>query len=908
MRVQLVLSTWTALVTTGLLTVSCLHASTIPGVAAAGNSSPPASQQQQQAQYNQVNSNINNMINTDAQFRPPPNDHQNYHYFAIQLESPFTPKGSDMYTSTDHEAITLKYSTIARRAFHTRAEDIADELNVHFVGRVGELPDFFQYAIPKRDVNLWVRDRMIGLGRRESTLNSDQLAGLDESEHARTVSELIKDHPDIVWVEAQVPKLRLFKREPSSNDEMVWDLNQANSGPVSVSGALFARQSVPEYLIAEKELNISDPEFRNQWHLINPAPDQRGNDLNVTGVWSQGILGEGVNVCFVDDGLDYESNDLKDNFFAAGSYDYNDHVALPKPRTQEDRHGTRCAGEVAAVRNSVCGVGVAYKSKVSGVRILSGALTEADEAAAINYNYEENHIYSCSWGPSDNGMSMEAPPTIVKNAVKNGIVNGRRGLGSVFVFAAGNGGTFSDNCNFDGYTNSIYTITVAAIDRKNQHPAYSELCSANLIAMYASPSAGSREAIVTTDWALGHKGDLCTTAHGGTSAAAPLASGVYALVLSIRNDLTWRDIQHLTVRTAVQVNPSDPSWTTAPSTRPYSHKFGYGRLDAYAIVEAAKTWKLVNPQVKIEMPVVEIHQPIPEEAGKDVRAIIKVTKEMVDSVQMSRIEHITVTMSATHDKRGDVNVDLISPNGFVSNLAVARFRDNDSGGFKNWTFMTVKHWDENPTGDWQVVVFDHDNIGKKGVLDTVAVTFWGEGPPTNPKKKPVETPPQETDNKVSVTDPIAVSTTSTTSVSTTEIVQSTTTASTVAPSPTTSQVVGQNDTQPVPGLSNSPSSKTTTASIMAILFVCFFGVVGVGYASYFYYDKIWQFLRPYIPGNIRRQNSYEFTGLNKAGDTDEESLDEFDFDPEEIIQMEKGGYVDEEIDDLISQGRDMPQR
>ena len=40
------------------------------------------------------------------------------------------------------------------------------------------------------------------------------------------------------------------------------------------------------------------------------------------------------------------------------------------------------------------------------------------------------------------------------------IKKGRYGYGNVFVFASGNGGVNDDNCNFDGYANSIYTITI----------------------------------------------------------------------------------------------------------------------------------------------------------------------------------------------------------------------------------------------------------------------------------------------------------------------------------------------------------------------------------------------------------------------------------------------------------------
>ena len=180
--------------------------------------------------------------------------------------------------------------------------------------------------------------------------------------------------------------------------------------------------------------------------------------------------------------------------YAEGSYDFNDHTELPLPRLSDDQHGTRCAGEIAAVKNDVCGVGVAYTAKVAGVRILSAPISNADEAAALNYGYQLNDIYSCSWGPPDDGKSMEAPDGIILKALINGVQNGRDGKGSIFVFAAGNGGGVDDQCNFDGYTNSIFSITVGAVDRKGLHPYYSELCAAM---MMVAPSSGSGDHIVS---------------------------------------------------------------------------------------------------------------------------------------------------------------------------------------------------------------------------------------------------------------------------------------------------------------------------------------------------------------------------------------------------------------------------
>lgn len=38
---------------------------------------------------------------------------------------------------------------------------------------------------------------------------------------------------------------------------------------------------------------------------------------------------------------------------------------------------------------------------------------------------------------------------------------------------------------------------------------------------------------------------LCTSAHTGTSASAPIAAGICALALQANPKLTWRDMQHL---------------------------------------------------------------------------------------------------------------------------------------------------------------------------------------------------------------------------------------------------------------------------------------------------------------------------------------------------------------------------
>ncbi|KAI7897501.1 peptidase S8/S53 domain-containing protein [Cokeromyces recurvatus] len=556
---------------------------------------------------------------------------------------------------------------------------IANQLGVRYEGYIGELDSWFMVSVPKPRLN-----------KRDDDI-------LAKFERLKTQSLMKRD---IHWQKVKSINKQVLKR-------------RTKRGPIP-----------NEFMNVQKLLNITDPLFDKQWHLINQ--EYPGNDINVTGVWEQGITGKGVNVVILDDGLDYMSKDLADNFFAEGSYDFNDHESLPKPKLWDDNHGTRCAGQIAAVKNNVCGMGIAYEAKVAGVRILSGDLTDADEAIALNYEYQKNHIFSCSWGPSDNGQTMEAPNGILADAFLNGINNGRGGKGSIYVFATGNGAISDDNCNFDGYTNSIYTITVGAIDHTNQHPPYSESCSAQLVVTYSS---GGGEYIHTTD--VGE--NSCSDRHGGTSAAAPNAAGIFALVLSVRPDLTWRDLQHLCVQTAIPINTGDDDWKKLPSGRLYNHKFGYGKLDAYKLIEAAKVFELVNKQTWLELPSPLKKRAIPDSTGlktrKALRSTILVTEEMIKAAGLLRLEHITATVNIEHQRRGNIVINLISPNNVESELATRRSLDLNKNGIKNWKFMSVKHWEENPVGNWTLAVYDVDNPEAKGHLLNWTLTLYGEQDP-----------------------------------------------------------------------------------------------------------------------------------------------------------------------------------
>lgn len=183
----------------------------------------------------------------------------------------------------------------------------------------------------------------------------------------------------------------------------------------------------------------------------------------------------------------------------------------------------------------------------------------------------------------------------------------------------------------------------------------------------------------------------CYDGHGGTSAAAPLGAGIFALALSVRPELTWRDMQYIVMMTAVPVEDKNANWQETAIGRQFSHTFGYGKVDSYGLVQMAKEWELVKPQSWFFSPWLHVKKPIPQ-GDKGLHVEFEVTEDMIKEANVERVEHVTVTMNVEHTRRGDISVDLISPENVVSHLAVERLQDSEKAGFDNWSFMTVAHW------------------------------------------------------------------------------------------------------------------------------------------------------------------------------------------------------------------------
>uniref|UniRef100_A0A8C7JUD4 Furin (paired basic amino acid cleaving enzyme) b n=1 Tax=Oncorhynchus kisutch TaxID=8019 RepID=A0A8C7JUD4_ONCKI len=439
--------------------------------------------------------------------------------------------------------------------------------------------------------------------------------------------------------------------------------------PVSKANALtrFSLIHISSCRLAssDREIIVSPP---SSLVLLSPCQSNPSQaDLNAKGAWSQGYTGRGVVVTILDDGIEKDHPDLATNYDPEASYDVNDGDSDPQPRyTQrnENRHGTRCAGEVAAAaNNNVCGVGVAYNTKIGGVRMLDGEVTDMVEAHSLSLNSQHIHIYSASWGPEDDGKTVDGPAKLAKEAFLRGVTEGRGRLGSIFVWASGNGGREKDSCNCDGYTNSIYTLSISSTTQYGMVPWYSEACSSTLATTFSSGNPNEKQ-IVTTD--LRQK---CTDSHTGTSASAPLAAGIIALALEANMNLTWRDMQHLVVRTSHPAHLSTDDWSTNGVGRRVSHSYGYGLLDAGAMVALAQNWTSVGPQHQCVLTM--LSEP------RDISSRLLFSKTL-DACwgkpeYVSSLEHVQARLTLSYNHRGNLAIHLISPLGTRSTLLAPRY-------------------------------------------------------------------------------------------------------------------------------------------------------------------------------------------------------------------------------------------
>ena len=500
----------------------------------------------------------------------------------------------------------------------------------------------------------------------------------------------------------------------STSEDILSSLNIANaiyeSGTCDFSTPLIRRWRYPRFI-------PSDPLFHNQWHLKNDAqvPDSiSGNDVEITSVWDL-ISGAGVNIAIVDDGLEYTHEDLACNARTDIDIDINFTDDDPFPDSTLDDHGTSVAGVAGACTNSTGGLGAAFNSGLVGIRLLADSNDDEQESQGLSHNVfpaniqDQIHFSNNSWGPEDDGKTLETFGPLTKLAFENAVSHGRGGRGTIFVWSAGNGRCKDDNINFDGYASSRYTIAVGASGGDGMFSHYSEPGASMLInapSSYGACPSFVKTGITTTDLSgrIGSSFTSYTDDFGGTSSAAPLVSGIAALMLEANPNLGWRDVQNILIDTAENNDETDPDWKRNAAGRLFNPYYGFGRVNAALAVDQAINW--INlPQNEMPLSanrVVSLSIPDNDSLG--------ITDSLVATASPAFVtEHVEVVVDITHPRRGDLSIVLESPLGTKSELASTR--DLDKGqDFSEWQFTSVTNWGENPNGSWKLTVVDNTPV------------------------------------------------------------------------------------------------------------------------------------------------------------------------------------------------------
>ena len=465
-----------------------------------------------------------------------------------------------------------------------------------------------------------------------------------------------------------------------------------------------------------------DPLLERQWHLFNTGQSGGvpGMDIGLQGVKE---TGRGVLLAFVDGAVQLNHPDLVANVFTLnGMLPGVDPSPPPAPAGAaynpsagqwDDAHGTAVVGiAVASANNSLGGRGVAPEAKFVAYNGVVTGLVASAMRSAIDLGAD---IVNNSWGSLDSSSgqaSYQSSDPAWREAMTVALVQGRRGRGMVVVFAAGNGGLDEDS-NRDGYVNHPGVLAVGAVDHRGRPSSYAEpgsnvLISAPSMSLLRRTDTGAD--IWTTDIAgprglaagpLPENADYAAFA-GGSSASAPMVSGVVALMLEANPSLGWRDVRWLLARTArpADLSPeqAEPSVMNAQGFHP---RVGFGRVHAGDAVAAARNFAGLPAERRCDSGLQRVDLAI-----GDSPAPALITTSRFEGCDLKIVESVQVTLEVDHAYVADLDVLLISPSGTRSQLAKPHSCPDSLSGpcgdlSRGWTFHSVRHMGESLQGSVQ---------------------------------------------------------------------------------------------------------------------------------------------------------------------------------------------------------------
>ena len=476
-------------------------------------------------------------------------------------------------------------------------------------------------------------------------------------------------------------------------------------------GAPALRAAAPA--VPEPALVPSDTLYGSQWHLNGTW------GINVQQVWDE-YTGQGIRVAVYDEGIDWTHSDLASRVDQSLSFDAVRLTTGGYPVEADDSHGTAVAGLVAAARNGTGAVGVAFDATLISIYQGFSFANPGNDVAAFSHARVLADVMNNSWGYGISGLFYDNFASTFASegtALASAAQLGRGGLGTNIVFAAANYRSSGDNTNYHNFQNDRHVITVAASDSSGAIASFSTPGASILV---TAPGVG----IVTTDrvGSAGYTSGDYYTLFGGTSAAAPIVSGVVALMLDANPYLGYRDVQEILAYSARQTSVTGgyqyngaTTWNGAGLH--FSNDFGAGLVDAHAAVRLAETW---GTQHTAHNEYQVVLSSSPNAAILD-NGTIGFALGNATPIDIDRVE---LTVNITHSRFSDLTITLISPSG-VSSVLANRPAYTDAS--LAWTFDSTQFWGETGVGNWSLSVRDNA-AGGTGTLLSWSLALYGDVP------------------------------------------------------------------------------------------------------------------------------------------------------------------------------------
>lgn len=448
------------------------------------------------------------------------------------------------------------------------------------------------------------------------------------------------------------------------------------------------------------------------------------SEANIFPVWKD-YTGKGIRIGQFEPGgefavgpeiLDYTHSELAPNIDPAWLAAQKQANILP---TTFSNHATMVAGVMVAAKNDQGSVGVAYDAKIAGHYLANNGSDASGLSHLSNYDIA-NH----SWGfKQDFAVSNRASGSLntysaILANLQYAIANGRGGLGTINVTAGGNARATGGSAQGSYTNNNRFSIQVGAVNAAGDlstlttsSAPFSNRGASLLISAPGNQVLTASQRVKNDQGALVGNDNSTTQ---GTSFAAPITSGVVALMLEANPNLGYRDVQAILAMSARKINDPNTDWHNNHATQwngggmHASHDYGFGHIDARAAVRLAETWTAQGTSKNeffYEAKSQRLNQTVT--AGATVTAFLTIEPGL-------RIEHIEVDVDIDYARFGDVIASVFSPNGkqtiLLNRPGQKAGNANDLGdnrsGKLSYTLMSTHHWGELSSGTWKFEATD----------------------------------------------------------------------------------------------------------------------------------------------------------------------------------------------------------